>query len=104
MTARRPNYEALAMLANGPESQVDPLLAKMLRELAPSAVDQLADISEGVSEEEAARVRTGLHKALDYAVHGALGSGFVITAIRLEWELLGGKPDDPAPWRDAMEG
>ncbi len=46
------NYSAIAMLADGPESQIDPLLADMLRALVPSAVDQLADVTEEVAEAE----------------------------------------------------
>jgi len=102
----QPNYELLAVAAQGPSHSVDPLLATMLRELAqpPSAIDQLAALATGAwREAEVMRVRRGLHKALDMSVHGSLCSGFLIRVMRIEWERLGGSPDDPAPWREDWE-
>lgn len=102
-TELQPNYDLLALASQGSSRSVDPILASMLRELAepPAAVDLLADLASGVQREaEVVRVRTGLHKALDMAVHGSLCAGFLIQVMRIEWERLGGSSDDPAPWRE----
>lgn len=104
----RPNYKLIELTSRGSDRQVDPQLAEMLRELArqPSVVDLLATIGNGDGkpwEGEVARVRRGLHKALDFAVHGSLASGFVIQVLNIEWERLGGRRDDPAPWREEFD-
>lgn len=100
MTGVQPNYQLLELAASGSDRQVDPILKKMLLELArPSAVLLLAGVW-AAPEAEIVRVRTGLHKALDLSVHGALCSDFLVEVLNIEWERLGGERDDPAPWRE----
>lgn len=98
---QQPNYEVLSLLCEGSDRQLDARLVEMIRELLPpSAVDQLGHVAEPPGEDETARVRRGLHKALDFAAHGALASEFVMRVLDMEWRRLGGSPDDPAPWRE----
>lgn len=105
MTGTRPNYALLELASQGSDRQVDPWLADALRELArPSAVDLLAAAADGdVWAGEVARVRRGLHRALDFSAHGSLCGSFLMQVMDIEWERLGGKRDDPAPWREAFE-
>jgi hypothetical protein len=102
MSDQVPNYEVLKHLLTASDSQADAALLDIIRPLADrSAVDRLAAVTDdGVKESEGEVVKRGLHKALDFAAHGALASGFVMQVLRIEWERLGGKSDDPAPWRD----
>lgn len=102
------DYRGIEVLATAPPGQADPALIKMLKELVPSAVDQVAfadmDKDDPRLQEEIERVKTGLYKALDFTVHSSLGSGFMVVALRTEWEFWGGKRGDPAPWREEMGG
>lgn len=93
-----PNYSLLVGLSEGSDRHVGPHLGKMLLDLVPSAVELLADVETG--RDRVAEVRAGLHRALDFAAHGALASSFVMQVMRIEWERLGGTDDDPAPWRN----
>jgi hypothetical protein len=83
-----PNYEIIKMISEGPETQIDPQMSEILKELAGKPTPE---------------VRVGLHKALDYGARYALASGFVMTALDGEWKRLGGKPSDPTPWRKEMK-
>lgn len=83
-----PNHEFLRALSEGPESHMDPKLAKMIADLV------------GKPQQE---VRQGLHQALDYGARYALCSDFIMNVMRFEWERIGGRRDDPAPWRDELE-
>ena len=95
-----PNYPLLQKLLEAPDSAADAALLDIVRPLCDrSAVDRLAAVyDDGVSAVDI--VKHGLHKALDYAAHGALANGFVMQVLDIEWKRLGGKSDDPAPWRD----
>ena len=96
----RPNYGLLELAATGSDRMVDPRLAEMLRELArPSAIVLLAEVW-AAPDAEVARVRTGLHRALDWAAHAAWASDFLMNVLNIEWKRLGGSHDDPAPWRE----
>jgi len=99
LTDERPNYELLSMLCEAPDSQMGETLVDMLRKLLPSAVEQLGRVADP-DEDEVARVRRGLHEALDLAAYSSLASGFVMQVLDMEWRRLGGSPDDPAPWRE----
>ena len=83
-----PNFELIANVASGPDSQVSPKLKEMLSEL------------KGRSSNE---VKQGLRMALDFGARYALASGFVMNVLHYEWERLGGKVSDPTPWRDEVE-
>lgn len=83
-----PNFDFIEGIANGPSTQIDAQMANILKELPGKSVEE---------------VRAGLHKALDYGARYALASGFVMTALDMEWKRLGGSPDDPTPWRAEME-
>jgi len=87
-TELKPNFEFIRGLANGPENQIDPKLCEILKELDDKPLGE---------------VRSGLHKALDFGARYALASAFVMTALDVEWKRLGGKHDDPAPWRAAID-
>jgi len=80
-----PNYDFLAMMAGGPPSQIDPSMAKLLEDLDGRPTDE---------------VKAAIHKALDFGVHCGACSQFVLAALDVEWRRLGGRSDDPAPWRD----
>jgi hypothetical protein len=82
-----PNFHFLEGIAGGPESQIDPQMAAILKDLQGKPVEE---------------VKQGIRKALDYGARYALASGFVMQALHIEWERLGGQKDDPTPWRDEM--
>lgn len=51
-----------------------------------------------------ATLKAKLHELLDACVHGALANSFVITCLDVVWQsAFGGKPDDPAPWREKQD-
>ena len=83
-----PNFEIIKMITEGSETQIDPQMADILKELDGKPLLE---------------VRAGLHKALDYGARYSLASGFVMTVLDGEWSRLGGKPDDPTPWRKEMK-
>lgn len=78
----------LRLLLTAPASQLDPSMVKKLQSL------------EGKSDKE---VKTGLHEILDRCVYSSLASDFVVRILQYEWQQLGGKSDDPAPWRDELK-
>lgn len=83
-----PNFRFLQGIADGPESQID---------------RQMADMVRAVLDKPLPEVRAGLHKALDFGARYGLCSDFVMSVLNVEWKRLGGKPDDPAPWRKEIE-
>jgi hypothetical protein len=83
-----PNYKLYEAMSKGPETQIDPQMGEML---------------SGLNGKPAEDVRDALRKALDYGVRYALCSDFVVTVLDSEWKRLGGKDDDPAPWREDMK-
>ena len=84
-----PNHSLIAALAEGPDSQIDAQVAKILKTLKDKTRDEVKD---------------GLHKALDYGARYGMASSMVMTVLDGEWKRLGGKPTDPAPWQDEMKG
>jgi hypothetical protein len=80
-----PNYPLLECICQGSDRNVDPQLKKMLLAL---------------KDKPLAEYRAGLHKALDFSAHASWTSGFVMQVMHIEWERVGGKHDDPAPWRE----
>lgn len=88
MTETVPNFHFLRGIADGPESQIDQKMADMIRDVLDKPLPE---------------VRAGLHKALDFGARFSLCSDFVMSVLDIEWERLGGSPDDPAPWREGIE-
>jgi hypothetical protein len=88
-----PDYELIKMIAEGPESDIAPEMAAILKEIT------ILDAMAGISTE---KVRTTLQRALDYGAYGGLASEFIMRVLDLEWRRLGGIPSDPAPWREEM--
>lgn len=83
-----PNFPFIEGMAFGPESQIDPQMAQVLKDTLDKPLEE---------------VKQGLRKAMDIGARYALCSGFVLKALNIEWTRLGGKPDDPTPWRDEIE-
>lgn len=83
-----PNFPLLEGLATGPETQIDPRMGDMLRNLEGKPTNEVKD---------------AIRKAMDHGARYALASGFVMQVLHIEWERLGGKPDDPTPWREEIE-
>lgn len=68
------------------------------RQIDKKMVDKLNQLI-GKSDEE---VKTGLLEILDYCSAFSLANGFVVVSLHAAWDMLGGKPTDPAPWREHM--
>ncbi len=79
--------EVLKMLMTAPPSQLDPMVVERIGALEGKEGDEL---------------KAGLHEILDYCARYSAASDFVMKILHHEWEKLGGKPDDPAPWREKM--
>jgi len=79
-----PRWNILELLFTAPDSQLDATMVEKLRGL------------KGKPTEE---VKTGLHEILDLCAHCSLASGFVMKILNVEWNFIGGKLDDPAPWQ-----
>ena len=76
--------DILREIAKAPATQLDPEMAKEVKALI------------GKPDAE---VKVGLHQILDKCAHGSLASDFTMLILDGEWKRLGGKSDDPAPWR-----
>lgn len=83
-----PNWELLDKLMTAPDGQLDATMVEKLKAL------------KGKGAEE---VKTGLHEILDISAHCSLASDFMMKVIDMEWERLGGKITDPAPWQKQFE-
>ena len=81
-----PNIPLIEEICKGSDRAVDPMLKEMLLSLKGNK--SLADY------------RAGLHKALDFSAHASWTSDFVMQVMHIEWERVGGKHDDAAPWRE----
>lgn len=79
--------EVLKFLFTAPPTQLDPSMKEKLQALDGKTGDEL---------------KAGLHEILDHCARYSLASDFVMKVLDHEWRALGGKPDDPAPWREAM--
>lgn len=82
-----PNWGVLDMILTAPDSQLDARMVEKLKNLKDKSVEEVKD---------------GLHEILDLSVHSSLASAFVIKILDVEWRNLGGKDDDPAPWREEI--
>lgn len=78
--------ELLSVLHDAPDGQLEDSMRLKLIELLKTAQD-------------AKQLRQGLREIMDYCVHGALASTFVMKHFHYTWEGLGGKLTDPTPWR-----
>ncbi len=83
-----PNFPFLNALADGPDSQIDAQMGDMIRGLDSKSLDE---------------VKSAVHKALDFGARYALASTFTMMALNIEWKRIGGKDDDPTPWREEIE-
>ena len=83
-----PRWDVLKLMMTAPDSQLDATMVEKLR---------------GLMGKPAEEVKTGLHEILDLSAHCALASDFVMKILNEEWEFLGGKLDDPAPWQKTLE-
>ena len=81
-------WGVLGALLTAPDSQLDATMVEKLRAL------------KGKPTEE---VKYGLYEIIDRSIYSALASDFVIRILTAEWRKLGGKDDDPAPWRKDYE-
>ena len=79
--------DALRMMLSAPPTQLDPSMVERLKKLDGKEGDEL---------------RAGLHEILDHCARYSLASDFVMKVLDHEWRELGGKPDDPTPWREKM--
>lgn len=82
-----PHWAVLEKLAEGSDRQIDASMVKKLKALKGKTTDE---------------VKTGLHEILDLSAHGALASDFVMRVLDYEWQRLGGKLTDPAPWQEKL--
>jgi hypothetical protein len=81
----QPNYPLLEKICEGSDRAVDPQLKEMLLALKDKPLEEYC---------------AGLHKALDFSAYASWTSDFVMQVMHIEWERVGGKHDDPAPWRE----
>jgi len=82
-----PRWEVLKLILTAPDTQLDASMVEKLRALKDKPAEEVKD---------------GLHEILDLSAHGSLASNFVMKLLDEEWRFIGGKDDDPAPWREKI--